>query len=224
MSKQMKWGLATLMLLLGIAAVFLFIDKDTNTEPKMTLGQPTKDLLKQGVKLPQQANVSDTQKPPPPDDGREYVWHGNHWDPVEALHAPIVEGSAPVKRVPSTAYQNNGKYIDVDYSFLDNPEEAIRRHAEIKLNPERYSRLEYDTASQEASVLSRKMLDGYYGKGEYYEELWKFRDEVYVNPTLAKQGLSVDKLRKMVRGEIPPMIIPIDPIEFSAVVNGGESK
>ena len=84
MEKKMKWGLATLLLLLGIAAVFLFIDKDTETEPKMTLGQPTKDLLKQGVKLPQQANVSDTQKPPPPDDGREYVWHGNHWDPVDA--------------------------------------------------------------------------------------------------------------------------------------------
>ena len=61
MSKQMKWGLATLMLLLGIAAVFLFIDKDTETEPEMTLGQPTKDLLKKGVKSPQQANTSDTE-------------------------------------------------------------------------------------------------------------------------------------------------------------------
>ena len=57
MKKEMKWGLATLILLLGIAAVFLFIDKDTNTEPKMTLGQPTKDLLKQGVKSPQQAET-----------------------------------------------------------------------------------------------------------------------------------------------------------------------
>ena len=47
MKNQMKWGLATLMLLLGIAAVFLFIDKDTETEPEMTLGQPTKDLLKE---------------------------------------------------------------------------------------------------------------------------------------------------------------------------------
>ena len=73
MKKEMKWGFTTLILLLGIAAVFLFIDKDTNTEPKMTLGQPTKDLLKQGVKLPQQANVrDDEQRPPPPDDGREY--------------------------------------------------------------------------------------------------------------------------------------------------------
>ena len=57
MKKQMKWGLATLILLLGIAAVFLFIDKDTETEPEMTLGQATKKLLEEG---PQQ------QSPPLP--------------------------------------------------------------------------------------------------------------------------------------------------------------
>ena len=54
MKKQMIWGSATLILLLGIATVFLLMDKDTNTEPKTTLGQQTKDLLKEGVKLPQE--------------------------------------------------------------------------------------------------------------------------------------------------------------------------
>ena len=48
MKKHKIWGLATLLLRLGIAAVFLIIDKDTDIEPKMTLGQPTKDLLKHG--------------------------------------------------------------------------------------------------------------------------------------------------------------------------------
>ena len=57
MKKEMKWGLATLILLLGIAAVFLLMDNDTETEPEMTLGQPTKDLLKQGVNMPQQAET-----------------------------------------------------------------------------------------------------------------------------------------------------------------------
>ena len=85
MKKHKIWRLATLILLLGIATVFLIIDKDTDTEPKMTLGQPTKDLLKQGVKLPQQARTSDAeQRPLPPDNGREYEWHGTHWDPVDA--------------------------------------------------------------------------------------------------------------------------------------------
>ena len=32
MSKQMKWGLATLILLLGIAAVFLFIDQNAELQ------------------------------------------------------------------------------------------------------------------------------------------------------------------------------------------------
>ncbi len=92
MKKQMIWGLAALMLLLGTAAVFLFIDKDTTPEPKLTLGQQTKDLLKKGAPLPQQPpqDVND-QGPLPPDDGREYVWHGNHWDLVEAPSEPIVQ-------------------------------------------------------------------------------------------------------------------------------------
>ena len=90
MKKQMKWGLATLMLLLGIAAVFLFIDKDTTTEPEMTLGQSTKDLLKQGVNMPQQTpqvvNVSDdTQRPPPPGETHQTgYWHGDHWHKIVA--------------------------------------------------------------------------------------------------------------------------------------------
>ena len=66
MKKHKIWGFAILLLLLGIAAVFLITDKDTNTEPEMTLGQPTKDLLKQGVKLPQQAETPGAEKRQPP--------------------------------------------------------------------------------------------------------------------------------------------------------------
>ena len=65
MKKQMIWGLATLMLLLGIAAVFLFIDKDTMTEPEMTLGQPTKDLLNKPIPQPKtDVSITETDKPP----------------------------------------------------------------------------------------------------------------------------------------------------------------
>ena len=32
MSKQMKWGLATLILLLGIAAVFIFLDQNAELQ------------------------------------------------------------------------------------------------------------------------------------------------------------------------------------------------
>ena len=81
MKKQMKWGLATLILLLGIAAVFLLTDKDTETKPKNVLGQQTKDMLKQGAPLPQQAETPDpVRKPPPPGETKESgYWHGDHW-------------------------------------------------------------------------------------------------------------------------------------------------
>ena len=83
MKKQMKWGLATLILLLGIAAVFIFLDQNAELQQ---LEQETADSIKQLEERnnPQVVDVSDTQKPPPPDDGREYEWHGTHWDPVDA--------------------------------------------------------------------------------------------------------------------------------------------
>ena len=65
MKKEMKWGLATLILLLGIAAVFLFIDKDTDTEPEMTLGQQTKDLLNKPRPQPQKDASSAASKQMP---------------------------------------------------------------------------------------------------------------------------------------------------------------
>ena len=83
MKKEMKWGLATLLLLLGIAAVFIFLDQNAELQQ---LEQETADSIKQLEERnnPQVVDVSDTQKPPPPDDGREYEWHGTHWDPVDA--------------------------------------------------------------------------------------------------------------------------------------------
>ena len=65
MKKQMKWGFTTLILLLGIAAVFLFIDKDTDTEPEMTLGQQTKDLLNKPRPQPQKDASSAASKQMP---------------------------------------------------------------------------------------------------------------------------------------------------------------
>ena len=104
MKKEMKWGLATLILLLGIAAVFLLTDKDTATKPKMTLGQPTKDLLKQGVKSPQQAETLvavneqevDTSHP-------DYHVHpdGTLHIGTHDAHAPVqVAPDAPAKIIP----------------------------------------------------------------------------------------------------------------------------
>ena len=86
MKKQMIWGFATLLLLLGIATVFLLINTDTPPEPKYVLGQATKDQLKQGVKLPadnpnpQDTNTPDAEnRPPPPGASTNGHWHGDEW-------------------------------------------------------------------------------------------------------------------------------------------------
>ena len=102
MKKQMKWGLATLILLLGIAAVFLLMDNDTETEPEMTLGQPTKDLLKQGVNMPQQAEtpVAVDELPPvvPPNEHPS----GPHRHEDDTVHNPaqVTNDPYPDRHIP----------------------------------------------------------------------------------------------------------------------------
>ena len=84
MSKQMKWGLATLILLLGIAAVFIFLDQNAELQQ---LEQETaeSDKLRQEHNKPQETpqvvDVSDdTQRPPPPGETHETgYWHGDRW-------------------------------------------------------------------------------------------------------------------------------------------------
>ena len=45
MKKQMIWGLAILMLLIGIAGVFLLIPQDTDTEPEKVFNPPSEEML-----------------------------------------------------------------------------------------------------------------------------------------------------------------------------------
>ena len=52
MNRNMIRGIIVLIVLLGIAGVFLLIDRDTHTEQRLKLGQVTKDLLKKGTKQP----------------------------------------------------------------------------------------------------------------------------------------------------------------------------
>ena len=120
MSKQMKWGLATLLLLLGIAAVFLFIDKDTETEPEMTLGQPTKDLLKKGVKLPQQAEtpVAVEELPPVVPPNEHPSGPHQHEDDTAHNHSPIVSQTS------------NGPLTFHAELLKTNPVKALRLQAE----------------------------------------------------------------------------------------------
>ncbi len=215
MKRRIYWGVAILILLLGTAAVFVIM-------PKLAENSELNEQLKEAEELANQIKQRKIDENNPPSE--EPISE----EPIseEPISDPIEPQDVQVSAVPDKKAQQNDNtdikprnYVEIDYSILDNPEEAIRRQAEILLNPDKYSLYEYAKASQEASILSRKILDGYYGKGEYFENLWEFRDEILVNPRLAKQGLSIEMLDSMIRGEIPPMVIPMDSADLDT--NGG---
>ena len=83
MKNKMKWGFATFIVLIGIAFVWV-IQRDL-AEIKPLKKEVTEfEKQREENNKPEVIDVSETQRPPPPDDGREYVWHGTHWDPVDA--------------------------------------------------------------------------------------------------------------------------------------------
>ena len=108
MKKQMIWGLATLILLLGIAAVFIFLDQ--NAELRQ-LEQETADSTKQLEERnnPQVVDVSDPQRAPPPGETHQTgYWDSDKWKPktessLKALSS--VEFNALPGEVRDEAYQ-----------------------------------------------------------------------------------------------------------------------
>ena len=63
MKKQMIWGFATLLLLFGIAAVFLLMDKDTAKTPNHVLEQETKNLTNKPIPQPKtDVSIAETDK------------------------------------------------------------------------------------------------------------------------------------------------------------------
>ena len=82
MSKQMKWGLATLMLLLGIAAVFIFLDQNAELQ-QLEKETAESDKLRQERNKPQET----PQVQPPPQKAHVHEGgsrhEGQHHDPIE---------------------------------------------------------------------------------------------------------------------------------------------
>ena len=92
MNRNMLRGIIVLIVLLGIAGVFLLIDKDTETE---TVYNPSSDeeldKIRDNQKVKKQP-ITIAGRQPPPGASPHGHWHGDEWH--DALHAPVPKTSA----------------------------------------------------------------------------------------------------------------------------------
>ena len=96
MTRRMYWGIATLILLLGITGVFLFMKERAEF-------QQLKKELAESNKLVEEYNKEKTKQPtaevtkqPPPGASPNGHWHGDEWH--DAPHqTPIVVAKEPVE-------------------------------------------------------------------------------------------------------------------------------
>ena len=95
MRNKKYWGIATLILLLGITGVFLFMKERADF-------QRLKEELAESNKLLEEQNKDKTEQPPIAREGFKMVPHGDHWHEVpidapdvwqEATPEPVVEMS-----------------------------------------------------------------------------------------------------------------------------------
>ena len=121
MSKQLQWAIGGLALLIvGSVAlqIYLYVDKQrfkeehTSPEPKT---ETESEQPSEQVQVPEVDN-----RPPPPDDGREYVWHGDHWDPVDSPHVQ----PAPVPKIYDGALTYHTELLET------HPSEALALQSE----------------------------------------------------------------------------------------------
>ena len=118
MKKQMKWGLATLILLLGIAAVFLFIDQNAELQ-QLEKETAESDKLRQEHNKPQETLGAVEELPPvvPPNEHPS----GPHQRENGTVHNPSVSQVAQTYTGPLTYHEELLK---------TNPVKALRLQAE----------------------------------------------------------------------------------------------
>ena len=89
MKKQMKWGLATLLLLLGIAAVFIFLDQNAELR-QLEKETAESDKLRQERNKPQETPVAVEELPPVVPPNEHPSGPHQHEDDKVHNHSPIV--------------------------------------------------------------------------------------------------------------------------------------
>ncbi len=89
MSKQLQWTIGGLVLLIvGFVALQIYLHVDMKQFKEELAGPEPKTETEQP---PQQVQVPEVDnRPPQPDDGREYVWHGDHWHEIPVEQRKVI--------------------------------------------------------------------------------------------------------------------------------------
>ncbi len=106
MSKRMSWGLGVLIVLVIAGVSYMFAVQSAEIRQLEKELAEAKQLLKTGINQPTGVNKSNTRPGDivlqnyqnKPDDGHEYVWHGDHWCRVEDTASSPVPTAAELRQ------------------------------------------------------------------------------------------------------------------------------
>ena len=81
MRKKMYWGIASLILIIGVVGIFVMLQPESDREPEKKFIVPSEADLKKAREA----------RKPPPDASPNGHWHGDEWH--DESHEPIVDNS-----------------------------------------------------------------------------------------------------------------------------------
>ena len=193
MEKKMKWGLATLLLLLGIAAVFIFLDQNAELR-QLEKETAESDKLrqernKQLAQLPTETPIDVEQHPQTPHNDED----GTHHDPTR-VSVPETPALTLVREGVWKEFRGEKLFfpalppLETYVHILEDPEATIRKNAAIIV--ENYGTPAASRARSELNLLQVQIERGYFG-GSWSSEaigLMRLIQEVLYKP-LREKGI-----------------------------------
>ena len=178
MKKQMIWGLATLILLLGIAAVFL-LNKDTATKPNHVLEQETKNLTNKPIPQPKtDVSIAETDKLQPSEKAET-----SHVHEYSTVHQGTHASQASMQQTQSADTASEEVIYPHHELLQTHPVEALR--AQAKDNG--HWSVEYIPPFPPDDVEANELARAHYVRNYYYTH------KDYNHPIAVKAQLFITK-------------------------------
>ena len=195
MRKKMYWGIASLILIIGVMGVYFMLQPDPGPEPEKRFIVPTEAENRQDreKKQPQQP-VSEVVKPPPPGASPNGRWHNGegHDESHRVVEVSDAKVSTDEQATPVVGQQAN---TQIDAAILESTENKLKdpevykawvewskKHNELA---EKFSQVSHDFINSSPSTKEeQKQYDN--------DPAWKRR----LNETLQKSGKIYTMMRE----------------------------